>query len=261
MKCAIVIPARYHSTRLPHKLMLDDTGKELICHTVDMAVLASRLEPTLFGRVFVATDHEDIMFVVNGYAHHNHLPVEAVLTREDHPSGSDRVAEVVIKHQDEMDVVINLQGDEPEMDPRAVAELAVMMAENEKTDIATLAYPLNMEDAEDPNLVKVVTGREGNALYFSRSLIPYDRDKIGAPGLYNGHVGIYAYRKEALLDFVELPQGRLEKVEKLEQLRALENDMRIKVKLLEKRPPKGVDTKDDYLAFVERMKNNNPDML
>ncbi len=247
--------ARYASTRLPQKLLLNRTGKAVICHTVDTAVAACRLAPDLFSGATVATDHEDIKLIVNAYAHHHHLPVEAVMTREDHVSGSDRIAEAVVKLGDPVDAVINIQGDEPELDPQLVVDLARYMNEHPQTPMATLAYPIEGKDVLNPNLVKVVTGTDGRALYFSRSAIPYDR-AAGAPAQRAyGHVGIYAYRRETLLEFVNLPRGVLESLESLEQLRALENGIGIHVQILAQRPPKGIDTPEDYEDFVARFRN------
>lgn len=253
MPCRLIIPARYASTRLPQKLLLDKTGKAVICHTVDTAVAACRLEPELFSGATVATDHEDIELVVNSYAHKNHLPVQALMTREDHISGSDRIAEAVVKLEDEADVIINIQGDEPELEPQLVAELARFMQEHPHVEMATLAYPIEGEDVLNPNLVKVVVGQDGRGLYFSRSPIPYDRAAGGPAKKAYGHVGIYAYRRETLLRFVNMPRGVLEALESLEQLRALENGIDIHVRLLERRPPKGIDTPEDYEDFVNRV--------
>lgn len=255
MSCRLIIPARYASTRLPQKLLLDRTGKAVICHTVDTAVAACKLAPELFSGATVATDHEDIRLIVNSYAHHNHLPVEAVMTREDHVSGSDRIAEAVVGLGEEVDVVINIQGDEPELDPQLVVDLARHMNANPHTGMATLAYPIAGADVLNPNLVKVVTGTGGRALYFSRSPIPYDRAAGGPAQAAYGHVGIYAYRRETLLEFVNLPRGVLESLESLEQLRALENGIGIHVELLKQRPPKGIDTPEDYEDFVSRFQH------
>ena len=255
MKCTLIVPARYASTRLPNKLVLKDTGKPLICHTVDAAVAACKLEPDLFSGVTVATDNDDIMFMVNGYAHNNHLPVNAVMTREDHKSGSDRIAEAALKLDEEPGVIINLQGDEPEIDPHVVVGLAKFMLHKPHVEMATLVYPLSGEEILNPNLVKVVCAIDGKALYFSRSAIPYDRHVNGAPAQALGHVGIYAYRFETLMKFVKMKQGVLERLESLEQLRALENGIDIYVRQLECCPHKGIDTREDYEAFVARFRD------
>lgn len=252
MKCQIVIPARFASTRLPQKLLLDATGKPLICHTVDAAVAACRMEPELFSGITVATDNENILFVVNTYANKNGYPVEAVMTREDHQSGSDRIAEAVAKVKCQSEVIINIQGDEPEIEPELVVRLGRYMLDNAQAKMATLAYPIWSSAIVNPNLVKVVIGADNRGLYFSRSPIPYDRKAEGYSQLAYGHVGIYAYRHEALLEFIGFEKGALERLEMLEQLRALENGMDIYVLKLEKAPAKGIDTPDDYEAFVLR---------
>jgi len=253
MKCRLIIPARYASTRLPRKLLLAETGKPLICHTADAALAACRLDPDLFTGVSIATDHEEIARAVEEYAAAGKYPLTAVMTSPDHQSGSDRIAEAADKLDDPADILINLQGDEPEIEPALVVRLGRFMQQHPKTGIATLAYPITAEDAQNPNLVKVVTSAEGGALYFSRSPIPYDRAAgKGAPGL--GHVGIYAYRRDVLLQFVSLPKGKLEALESLEQLRALEYGFGIHVLALESCPAKGIDTPEDYSGFVDRMK-------
>lgn len=253
MNCRLIIPARYASTRLPKKLLLAQTGKAVICHTVDVAVAACRLAPSLFSGATVATDHEEIMRVVNEYAVANHLPVEAVMTRVDHLSGSDRIAETVNKLSEPAEVIINIQGDEPELEPELVVGLARFMQEHPAAQMATLAYSIEGADVLNPNLVKVVVGCDGRGLYFSRSPIPYDRAAGGPAKRAYGHVGIYAYRRDTLLRFVGMPRGVLEELENLEQLRALENGIDIHVQLLAQRPPKGIDTPEDYADFVARV--------
>lgn len=254
MSCRLIIPARYASTRLPQKLLLRETGKAVICHTVDTAVAAFRLAPELFSGATVATDHEEILSAVNAYAAAQQLPVEALMTRVDHVSGSDRIAEAVDKLRDPAEVIINIQGDEPELDPQLVVDLARYMQEHPQVEMATLAYPIAGADVLNPNLVKVVIANDGRALYFSRSPIPYDRAAGGAATQALGHVGIYAYRRETLLRFVKMPRGTLEALESLEQLRAMENGIGIYVRTLTQRPPKGIDTPEDYADFVARVK-------
>ncbi len=256
MKCRIIVPARFASTRLPQKLVLKDTGKALICHTVDAAVKVCRAEPELFSGVAVATDDEMILEIVNSYASENNLPVEAVMTRVDHQSGSDRIAEAVSNINDESEVVINIQGDEPEIEPELVINLAKFMAENQSVEMATLAYPISGEAVLNPNLVKVVIGADGRGLYFSRSPVPYDRAANSHCDNAYGHVGIYAYRQNALMRFVGFPKGALEPLESLEQLRALEHGMDIYVIKLTHRPAKGIDTPEDYQEFAARYNGN-----
>lgn len=253
MSAMIVIPARLASTRLPDKLLLAETGKPLICHTVDVAVQACRCGAGLFSRVIVATDHASILDAVNRYADERELPVRAVMTRADHACGTDRIAEVAAALGSEYDAIVNIQGDEPEMEPDEVVRLGRML---EDADMATLAYPIQSEeDYRNPNLVKVVLREDGRALYFSRSPIPYHRDPAPGQGTRAyGHVGMYGYRRDTLMRFVSLPQGTLEKAEKLEQLRALENGISIAVGVMAARPPKGIDAPEDYAAFVLRVK-------
>ncbi len=262
MRAAILIPARLDSTRLSRKLMRADTGQPLICHTVETAVAARNLAEAMLPEVIVATDAEEIYAAVNDFCGKRGLAARAEMTRRDHPSGSDRIAEVAARLPAEIDAIVNLQGDEAELDPREIVRLVEMLAASgagagPPADIATLAFPITDEDEfRNPNLVKVVTDAAGNALYFSRASIPVERDQSrardGRLGL--GHIGIYAYRRAALRRFAEFPPGCLERLECLEQLRALENGLRIRVGLVQERPPKGVDTEEDYRGFVERMR-------
>ncbi|GHS93130.1 3-deoxy-manno-octulosonate cytidylyltransferase [Planctomycetales bacterium] len=251
MSVLLVIPARYESTRLPRKLLLAETGKPLICHTLDAATAVCR-RSVRFSGVLVATDHVEILQAVNDYAARQNLPARAVMTSPNHQSGTDRVAEAAFA-ADDADVIINWQGDEPEMDAAAIVELAEKMLAEREIPLATLGYPLSAAAAANPNVVKIVIGAAGGALYFSRAAIPFDRDgKLtdGAP--YLGHCGIYAYRRDVLRQLVGLPPSRLEQIERLEQLRALENGIAIYVHRLDRSPAKGIDTADDYREFVAR---------
>ncbi len=259
MKFAIVIPARLESTRMPRKLLQDDTGIPLICHTLQAALGACELAPDLFGRAMVATDSEEILNVVNAFLSGKNLPACAVMTRVDHASGTDRVAEAAESLPDEFTAVLNLQGDEPEMNPADLVRAGRALAaggEPSASEIVTMGRPLTPgECMGNPNMVKVVTDSDSYALYFSRSPIPYERDPGSLePGEYLGvlHIGVYVFWRQSLERFVSLPQGRLERIEKLEQLRALENNMRIKVVMAESEPVKGIDTHEDYLQFTKR---------
>lgn len=257
MSAAIVIPARLASTRLPGKMLLDRTGLPLVCHTLLTAVTALRESGGRFSGVIVATDDESVRRVVEDRIAADDLPARCLVTRADHPTGSDRIAEAVASLPEEVEVIVNLQGDEPEIDPADIAGLADMLSAGGGPDMATLAWPIrDPGDFANPNLVKVVLDGAGEALYFSRAPIPYDREPGGAETaggpLGYGHLGIYAYRREALDRFVSLPPGVLERTERLEQLRALENGMRIAVRVLDARPAKGIDTEEDYAAFVAR---------
>lgn len=260
MKYALVMPARYASTRLPRKLLLAQTGRPLICHTIACALRAADAAPERIVSVLVATDHDEIVDAVRAGGFDGR--VQAVLTDPAHPSGSDRVAEAVAACPASVDGIINLQGDEPELEPGAILALADTLDQGH-APMATLAYPIHHPaDFADPNRVKVVLDRHGRALYFSRAPIPHDRDGTsigtttaittdGVLGL--GHVGMYAYRRDTLAGFVRLPEGALERIERLEQLRALEHGIAIAVHVLPDAPPKGIDTPEDYAAFVRRM--------
>jgi 3-deoxy-manno-octulosonate cytidylyltransferase (CMP-KDO synthetase) len=239
-----VIPARFASTRLPGKPLLSDTGKPLIRHVVEAARQSRRL-----SRVIVATDDARIVDAVRSFGG------EAVMTRADHPSGTDRVAEVAAGLPD-ASIVVNLQGDEPEVSGHAL-DLVVSLLENDPAaPMATLATPIRDEAVyRDPSCVKVVCSRAGRALYFSRSPIPCHRDGLpvaGSPLAYL-HLGLYAYRRDFLLTLGTLPPSPLEKAERLEQLRVLESGHPIAVGFVDE-PGVGVDTPEDYRRFVERWK-------
>lgn len=241
MKTAVVIPARYASTRLPAKALLRQTGKYLVQHVYEQARRSKRVD-----EVIVATDDPRILAAVEGFGG------RVVLTRRDHPSGSDRVAEVAARL--DADIIINVQGDEPLIDPQAIDRLPALLEKDPTAAMATLATPLReMEQWLNPNCVKVVTDGSGQALYFSRSPIPYVRDGQPdfrkEPPMFLQHLGIYAYRREFLLRLAKLPPTRLEQLEKLEQLRVLSAGQRIQVGIVP-RPSIGVDTMEDYERFV-----------
>ncbi|MHC4681511.1 MAG: 3-deoxy-manno-octulosonate cytidylyltransferase, partial [Planctomycetota bacterium] len=177
---------------------------------------------------------------------------ECVLTSPEHQSGTDRIAEAVAEM--DIEIVVNLQGDEPEIDPANIDYLAKMLIDNPDCPMATLAAEFQSRGQVcDPNIVKVITGRGNKAIYFSRSPIPYDRESagVGAIRQYLRHIGIYAYRKKSLLEITALPQTPLEKTEKLEQLRAIENGFRILVGKV-KHTCDGIDTPEQYAEFVKR---------
>jgi 3-deoxy-manno-octulosonate cytidylyltransferase (CMP-KDO synthetase) len=218
MKIIAVIPARYASTRFPAKLLQDLGGKTVILRTYQAAVSTN-----LFDDVFVVTDSGLIFdeIISNGG--------KAIRSIKDHESGSDRIAEAV---QDmKVDLVINVQGDEPFIDKKPLEELIQVFKNDhdKKIDLGSLMFEINeTADINNPNNVKVITDQQGFALYFSRSVIPYPREEqVGVR--YMKHIGIYAFRKEALLDFYRLPMLTLEASEKLEQLRYLEYGKRIKM--------------------------------
>jgi len=239
MKIVGVIPARWASTRLPGKSLVQICGKPLIQRVVERVRLAKRLDTVL-----VATDDKRIADVVNA------LGVKAVMTRPDHPSGTDRIAEALegIK----ADIVINIQGDEPLIDPKLIDSLAKVMASGKEWDMGTAAAPItNDNDLNNPSVVKVVWDENGRALYFSRSVIPFVRDKKPESGkaLHWRHIGIYAYRKSFLEKFVKTSPSLPEKSEKLEQLRALHIGGRIVV-IQTAEAGIGVDTPED-VKYVE----------
>jgi 3-deoxy-manno-octulosonate cytidylyltransferase (CMP-KDO synthetase) len=240
MRAAIVIPARYASSRLPGKPLLRETGKYLIEHVFERAKKAK-----CTSDVIVATDDERIFAAVREFGG------RAVMTRADHASGTDRVAEVAAHLA--ADVVINLQGDEPQLDPDAIDLLAELMRDP-ACDMATLAVPITDADAYfSPNVVKVVCDDGGRALYFSRSPIPMVRDGTpdfaAQPPRFLQHLGVYAYRRNYLLKIAGTPPHPLEQSEKLEQLRVLGTGGTINVGTVAK-AHRGVDTPADYAEFV-----------
>ena len=218
MKIIAVIPARYASTRFPAKLMQDLGGKTVIRRTYEAAI-----NTQLFDDVFVVTDSDLIYneIVANGG--------KAIMSIKEHESGSDRIAEAV--ENLDVDVVVNVQGDEPFINAEPLAKVIEIFKNdtNQQVDLASLMREITNEDEiNNPNNVKVVVDQNGFALYFSRSVIPYPREKnVGVR--YMQHIGIYAFRKQALLDFYSLPMKSLEASEKLEQLRYLEFGKRIKM--------------------------------
>ena len=249
VKIVACIPARYGSTRFAGKVVAKDTGKYLIQHTYERACLAHSID-----RVIIATDDERVIEAARSFA------AECVLTSAEHQSGTDRIAEAVANV--DAGIVVNLQADEPEIDPANIDYLAHILADNPDCPMATLAAPFdNAGQIADPNIVKVVVGANGRAIYFSRSPIPYDREKagIGSVGQYLRHIGIYAYRKKFLLQITRLPQTTLEKIEKLEQLRAIENGFQILVGRVE-HTCDGIDTPQQYAEFVKRytMESSRP---
>ena len=246
MKIVVCIPARYASTRFPAKILANDTGKYLIEHTYEQACKAHLAE-----RVIIAADDRRIVEAARSFG------AECVLTSPEHNSGTDRIAEAVAEL--DVDMVINVQGDEPEIDPNHINALGELLVDNPDYSMATLSSGFrSAEQVADPNVVKVVTDTQGRALYFSRHPIPYDREAggLGPTDLYQRHIGIYAYRKDFLLKITALPQTPLEKLEKLEQLRALENGYGILVGRVE-HIAEGIDTPEQYAAFVARHARRN----
>ena len=215
MKVLGVIPARYQSSRLPGKPLADLLGKPMIQYVYEAASKAATL-----SSVVVATDDERIAQAVRGFGG------EVVMTRVDHQSGTDRVAEVIADR--DVSVVVNIQGDEPLLDPEMIDECLNALAESDGAGLSTLMKPVNEEAFHDTGVVKVVCDLRGRALYFSRSLIPFPRTKTLDLTVYE-HVGLYAYTKDCLLRLSRLAPSPLERIEGLEQLRALENGIPIQV--------------------------------
>lgn len=230
MKTLCVIPARYASTRLPGKPLALLAGKPMIQHVYEQAVKARGIQ-----EVLVATDDERICAAVAAFGG------QAVLTAATHPTGTDRLAEVARQRPD-VDVIVNVQGDEPLIEPAVIEQLAAAFAERPQLQMATLCTPLEEDEAAQPSVVKVVTDRQGYALYFSRSLIPYPR-QAGVVPAYK-HIGLYGYRRDFLLQYAAMEPTPLERAESLEQLRALENGHRILV-LETPCASVGVDTPED----------------
>jgi 3-deoxy-manno-octulosonate cytidylyltransferase (CMP-KDO synthetase) len=242
MKTAIIIPARYASSRLPAKPLLCETGKYLIQHVYERACESSA------EIAIVATDDRRIFDAVQSFGG------QVAMTRDDHPSGTDRVAEVAAKL--DADIIVNLQGDEPMIEPATLDLVANLLDDDRDAVMATLAVPITTnEQWRDPNCVKVVCDSRGRALYFSRSPIPFVRD--GEPDFTSGrflqHLGLYAYRRDFLLKLAQLPPEPLEVTEKLEQLRVLALGYRILVGVVP-HAHRGVDTPADYQRFVEHFR-------
>jgi 3-deoxy-manno-octulosonate cytidylyltransferase (CMP-KDO synthetase) len=248
-----IVPARLDSRRLPRKMLLSETGRALVLHTLENALAGG-----VFARAVVATDSGEILEAVRAAG------FEALLTRADHESGTARAAEALrTLGAADVDVVVNVQGDEPELAREDLARLVAAFAEA-RVEAATLAAPLEAADHGKAAVVKVVRDRAGDALYFSRAPIPYRAGGDGAAYAREDarpwseaarrHVGVYAFRPAALAEFVELPHGRLEALENLEQLRWLEAGRRMRV-IDAAHVPLGIDTRADYDAFVLRVRH------
>lgn len=241
----IVIPARLASTRLPEKLLLRETGKTVLQHTFESASQARRP-----GGIVVAVDSLKLQTVVEGFGG------IAMMTDADLPSGTDRVVEVA-KRMPEVDVFVNVQGDEPEIEPESIDTVIALLEADPTAAVATLASPIrDCERLTDPACVKVVRDIQGRAHYFSRSPIPHarcwDKGLLDAdPPVFLQHLGIYAYRRDFLLNLHQLPPSPLEQIEKLEQLRFLQAGLKIVVGAID-HAPGGIDTAHDYQQFVIR---------
>lgn len=236
----VVIPARFGSTRFPAKVLAAATGRPLVQHVVDRVRKCTRVR-----EILVATDDRRVADALAAFG------TRVVMTSPDHQSGTDRIAEVAAELSDE--IVVNVQGDEPEIEPQIVDAL-IERLQSTQDDVATAAtvFPAGA-DVANPNLVKVTLGLDGRAIYFSRCPIPFHRDKNEPPhATYYLHLGIYAYRRRFLRDFASWAPTPLEMTEKLEQLRALEHGRSIFV-LKTTRATHGVDTPEQYAEFVRRV--------
>jgi len=243
VKVLVVIPARYGSTRFPAQVVAADTGKFLVQHTYERALCAKSVSDVL-----VATDDDRVMNACKSFSG------QCVMTSVDHQSGTDRIAEAVANI--DVDIIVNLQADEPEIDPSNIDYLIDLLDSDKEASMATLVAGFdNPDQIADPNVVKAITDTAGRAIYFSRSPIPYDRDNggIGNTEQYLRHLGIYAYRKDFLMQITKQPQTPLELTEKLEQLRVIENGYSIITGKV-KQAWTGIDTPDQYADFVNRMK-------
>lgn len=249
MKFIVIIPARYESTRFPGKPLARICGEEMIvrvCRQVSKTGLP----------LAVATDNEDIRATVENAG------FKAVMTSPDHSSGTERVEEAYRNLGSDADVIINVQGDEPFIDPAQISMLADIFSKYQDTEIATLARVFDpqhgMVALEDPNLVKLVMSEEGRALYFSRSVIPYvrkyPREQWLEHSVFYSHIGIYAYRARTLSEIVRLPASSLESAESLEQLRWLQNGYKIRT-AVSSHPTIGIDTPEDLMRAEEYLKS------
>lgn len=247
-KFYVVIPARFASTRLPGKPLLEIGAKPMVVHVADRARLSGA------AQIIVATDDSRIVEASKQYGYY------AMLTRADHVSGTDRIAEVAMREgwSDEA-IVVNVQGDEPLIDPALIAEVAFKLASNKEAVMATACHPIhNKADFTNPNIVKVILDKQGHALYFSRAPIPYPRDTFvddselpsGLPAYR--HIGIYAYRAKFLNQYAHIPPAAIEQYESLEQLRVLYQGYKIAVAITDNAPATGVDTEAD-LAYVRSL--------
>lgn len=243
-----IIPARYQSNRFPGKPLALIAGKPMIQHVVERA-----MKVKLLSRVVVATDDQRIGDCVAGFGG------EYVLTRSNHVTGSDRLAEAAeLLGISEHDVVVNIQGDQPLFPAEVIEQVALPLVDDPALPMSTLIYKIiRPEEITDPNHVKTVFDRDNNALYFSRAPIPFQRnpEDVEVPTYYK-HLGFYAYRKGFLLSFVALPEGEWERFEKLEQLRALEYGYKIRVVLTDHDSIE-VDTPEDLVRVEEYLKNNS----
>ncbi|WP_448825390.1 3-deoxy-manno-octulosonate cytidylyltransferase [Capnocytophaga ochracea] len=241
MKLIAMIPARYGATRFPAKLMQDLCGKPVIVHTYERVA-----DTRLFDEVYVVTDDDRIEKVIR------EVGGKVIRSKKEHNSGSDRLAEA--SRDLDVDIIVNVQGDEPFTDKENLQKVIDIFVKDLTKSIAVASLMERITDPDDianPNNVKVVVNKFGEALYFSRNVIPFPRDPNTKVSYYK-HIGIYAYRKEALQQFTELPPSLLEETEKLEQLRYLENGFKIRLALTDI-PTIGIDTPEDLERARKRL--------
>ncbi|MFD0794974.1 3-deoxy-manno-octulosonate cytidylyltransferase [Mucilaginibacter litoreus] len=244
MKAVIVIPARLKSTRLPDKVLLDLGGKPVIQRVYEACQKA-----TLHQEIWIAADSKDVFDICKMFT------ANVLMTSDQHPSGTDRVAEVI--EQVQCDIVVNVQGDEPFFDAGIIDRLITSLQQSDAVMASVCAPVQNKDELSNPNLVKVVTDINGHAIYFSRFAIPYSRDvEVDDTSIYKKHMGIYAFKASFLKQYVTMPVSFLEASEKLEQLRAIENGY--KIKMIEvKNFEKGIDTPDDLELARKKIKDND----
>ena len=249
----VVIPARMSSTRLPGKPLLLIAGKPMVVRVAEQAAQSGAQQ------IWIATDHHPILAAVHEHG------FKGCMTRADHPSGTDRIAEVVAQQGWPDDtIVVNVQGDEPLIPPKLISAVASHLHEHPECAIATACHPIHDEASlKNPNIVKTVLDKDGNALYFSRAPIPYPRDAFaGKTALPDNlqvlrHIGIYAYRAGFLRAYGQLAPTAIEQIESLEQLRALWHGYKIGVSITQDAPPSGVDTEADLILARELFETRN----
>jgi 3-deoxy-manno-octulosonate cytidylyltransferase (CMP-KDO synthetase) len=248
----VIIPARYASTRLPGKPLADICGKPMVQHVYEKACLSGA------SKVVIATDHQKVFDEVSRFTR------DVVMTREDHQSGTERLAEVVDSlNLDSDTIVVNVQGDEPLLAPENVSQVASLLNDS-RAPMATLSVAIEEQDEVfNPNAVKVVSDINKNALYFSRASIPFDRNAMMTKGSelhlapFQRHVGIYAYRAGFIKQYIELSTSPLEVLESLEQLRVLYHGFNIKIEQAHVTPHAGVDTPEDLEKVIAYLKSSN----
>ncbi len=247
MRTVVVIPARLSSTRLPNKVLLDLDGKTVLQRVYEQALQAEGIDA-----VYIATDSQEIKESCQ------HFTDNILLTAATHQSGTDRIAEAI--RQISCDVVVNVQGDEPFIDPHLISAVAHALIQHSTPMSSAMQRISSIEELHNPNCVKVVLNRQHQALYFSRAAIPHDRDTPSEESLlhhpYYRHIGIYGYTKAFLLQYSQLPMSALEQIEKLEQLRVLENGFTIQMVETEE-STFGIDTFEDYQQALNILKEYN----